>query len=92
MGSLALILLMILNIAKWIIIIQIVLSWLVSFNILNIRQPLVYQVWSGLNRLTEPVFQPIRSRLPAMGGLDLAPLIVIIGIIAAQIVIQSNML
>ena len=92
MGSLALILLFILNIAKWIIIIQAVLSWLVAFNILNIRQPFVYQIWSGLNRMTEPLYRPIRERLPAMGGMDFTPMIVLIGIIALQIVIQNNLL
>lgn len=91
MGSLALILLLVLNIAKWIIIIQAVLSWLVAFNILNVRQPFVYQIWSGLNRVTEPVYRPIRERLPAMGGIDLTPMIVLIAIIALQIIIQNNM-
>lgn len=92
MGSLALILLLVLNIAKWIIIAQAILSWLVAFNILNVRQPFVYQIWSGLNRLTEPVYRPIRDRLPAMGGIDLTPIIVLIAIFALQILIQNNML
>lgn len=91
MDSLKLILLMILNFAWWIIIIQAVMSWLISFNVLNIRQPFVYQVWSGLNRVTEPVYRPIRNVLPSMGGLDLTPVVVLIAIAALQVVIANNL-
>jgi YggT family protein len=90
MSSVAEILLMILNLAKWIIIIQAVLSWLVAFNILNVSQPIVNQIWSGLNRVTEPVYRPIRERLPSMGGMDFTPVIVLIAIIALQTVIANN--
>ncbi|MGB0410275.1 MAG: YggT family protein [Pikeienuella sp.] len=92
MGSIAVILLMVLNFAKWVIIIQAILSWLVAFNILNVRQPFVYQIWSGLNRITEPVYKPIRDRLPSMGGIDLTPIIVLIAIFALQTVIVNNLL
>jgi YggT family protein len=74
----------------YIILIQVILSWLVSFNIVNLHQPVVYQIWSGLNRLTEPLYRPIRRFLPDMGGLDLAPLIVIFALIALQRVIFIN--
>jgi YggT family protein len=74
----------------YIILIQVILSWLVSFNIVNLHQPVVYQIWSGLNRLTEPLYRPIRRFLPDMGGLDLAPLIVIFALIALQRVIYIN--
>ena len=92
MGSIAVILLMILNIAKWIIIIQAILSWLVAFNILNVRQPFVYQIWSGLNRMTEPVYRPIRERLPSMGGMDFTPIIVLVAIFALQTLIARNLI
>lgn len=90
MASIATILLMVLNIAKWIIIIQAILSWLVAFNILNVRQPFVNQIWSGLNRVTEPVYRPIRERLPSMGGMDFTPVVVLVAIIALQTVIYNN--
>ncbi len=90
MASIATILLMVLNIAKWIIIIQAILSWLVAFNILSVRQPFVNQIWSGLNRVTEPVYRPIRERLPTMGGMDFTPIIVLIAIIALQTIIVNN--
>ena len=82
---------MIVTLAWWIIIIQAVMSWLISFNVLNVRQPFVYQIWSGLNRLTEPVYRPIRQFLPNMGGIDITPIIVLIGLSALRIVIQNNL-
>lgn len=91
MGSIATILLFVLNLAWWIIIIQAIMSWLISFNVLNIRQPLVYQIWSGLNRITEPVYKPIRKSIPPMGGLDLTPIVVLIGIFALQTIIANNL-
>lgn len=91
MLSLFQILLLILDIAWVIIIVQIIMSWLISFNVLNVYQPLVGQVWQGLNRLLEPLYAPVRRILPSTGGLDLAPLIVLIAIYALRIVISNNM-
>ena len=79
------------DIAFWIIIIQAILSWLVAFDILNLRQPFVYQVWNGLARLTEPVYRPIRNVLPDMGGIDLSPLVVLFGLFALQVVVNNNL-
>lgn len=90
MQSLFDILLLILGIAKFIVFAHFIMSWLISFQVLNIRQPLVSQVWSGLSRLLEPLYAPIRRILPAMGGLDLAPLAVLIGIYALEIVLRNN--
>ena len=90
MGSLVSILLMLISIVWWIVIIQAILSWLISFNVLNVRQPLVYQIWSSLNRQTEPIYRPIRNFLPNMGGLDLSPLVVLIGLSILRIIIINN--
>ena len=70
----------ILTIAVWVIIIQIIMSWLINFNVINLYQPLVRQIWDALNAITAPIYRPIRKLLPPMGGFDFAPLIVIIGI------------
>jgi len=78
------------NLVFWIIIIQAILSWLVAFDVLNLRQPFVYQIWSGLGRMTEPLYRPIRRFLPDMGGIDLSPLIVIFCLIAIQRVLLIN--
>ncbi len=83
------ILMLILNVAQFIILAHVIMSWLINFQVLNIRQPLVQQLWYGLNRLLEPLYAPIRRILPPM-GLDLAPLIVLIAIYALQIILTNN--
>lgn len=70
----------IIDIYVWVIILSAVLSWLVAFDIINMRNRFVYLVGVALNRITEPVYRPIRRFLPDMGGLDLSPLIVILGL------------
>lgn len=91
MLSLFQIALLLLNVAQFIIIAHIIMSWLINFQVLNTRQSLVATVWDGLNRLLDPVYSRVRSILPAMGGIDLAPLVVLLAIIALRIVIQNNM-
>lgn len=83
-------LLLILNIAQWIIIAHIIMSWLINFQVLNLRQPLVAQIWDGLNRILDPLYSRIRSVLPNLGGLDLAPLIVLIAIFFLQRLIVTG--
>lgn len=90
MTSLFQILMLILDVVWFILIAHIVMSWLINFQVLNLRQPLVAQIWFGLNRLLEPIYGPIRRVLPSMGGLDLAPLIVLIGIYALRIILTNN--
>ncbi|MBL9075670.1 YggT family protein [Tabrizicola sp.] len=90
MTSLYQILMLILQIAQFLILAQVIMSWLVNFQVLNIRQPLVRQIWDGLNRLLEPIYAPVRRILPPMGGLDLAPLVVLIAIYALQIILRNN--
>ena len=89
MTSLYQILMLILNVAQFIILAHVIMSWLINFQVLNIRQPLVSQIWYGLNRLLEPLYAPIRRILPPM-GLDLAPLIVLIAVYALQIILTNN--
>ena len=72
------VILAILDIYWFIIIATAVLSWLVAFNVINVRNDLVRTVWDTLNRLTEPVLRPIRERLPNMGGVDISPIIVLL--------------
>jgi len=84
------ILFFVLNVVWWIVITHAILSWLINFQVLNLRQPLVAQIWDGLNKLLDPIYSRIRSFLPSMGGLDLAPLIVLLGIYALRVVIINN--
>ncbi|MEL7215723.1 MAG: YggT family protein [Pseudomonadota bacterium] len=90
MTSIALIILLAIDIAFFIVLAHIIMSWLISFNVINMHQPLVYQLFSGLNRLLEPVYGPIRNALPNTGGLDLAPLVFIFGLYALEIIIRNN--
>jgi YggT family protein len=90
MTSLYQILMLILNIAQFIIIAHIIMSWLINFQVLNLRQPLVASIWDGLNRLLEPIYSRVRSFLPNMGGLDLAPLVVLIAVYALRIILSNN--
>lgn len=90
MTSLFQILMLILSVAKFVVLAHLIMSWLVNFQVLNLRQPLVYQIWSGLNRLLEPLYGPIRRMLPNLGGIDLSPLIVLIGIYAIEIILRNN--
>lgn len=90
MTSILQILLLVLDIAQFIILAHIIMSWLISFQVLNLRQPLVGQIWDGLNRLLEPLYSRVRSVLPVMGGLDLAPLVVLVAVYALRIVLINN--
>ncbi len=90
MLSLIQILLMIVNIAWFIVIAHIIMSWLINFQVLNLRQPLVAQLWYGLNRLLEPIYSRIRQFLPDLGGIDIAPLVFLVGLYALQRVLVNN--
>lgn len=90
MQSLFQILMLLLDIVWFFIIAHLIMSWLINFQVLNLRQPLVSQIWDGLNRLLEPLYSRIRAVLPQMGGLDLAPLVVLIGVYALRIILANN--
>ncbi|ETX27674.1 YggT family protein [Roseivivax isoporae] len=90
MQSLFQILMLILDVVWFFIIAHVIMSWLINFQVLNLRQPLVAQIWDGLNRLLEPLYRPLRRILPPMGGLDLAPLVALIAIYALRIILANN--
>ena len=91
MTSILEILLMILSIVKWIVLVHIILSWLINFQVLNLRQPVVAQIWFGLNQLLEPIYNRLRRLLPNIGGIDFAPLIVLVAIYAAERVVINHL-
>ena len=90
MLSIIQILLLIIDIATWIVLAHVIMSWLIGFQVLNLRQPLVAQIWTALNRLLDPVYRRIRAFLPDLGGLDLAPLVLLIALYALRIVLVNN--
>jgi YggT family protein len=90
MTSLFQILMLILDIAQFIILVHIIMSWLINFQVLNLRQPLVASLWNGLNSLLEPIYSQVRRFMPNLGGLDLAPLVVLIAVYALRIILMNN--
>ena len=80
MRSILTIILLILDIYIWLLIAAAVLSWLIAFNVVNTRNQFVGMVADFLYRITEPALRPIRRRMPTLGGIDLSPAILIIGL------------
>ena len=76
--SLINVVLILLTVLWWIIIIQAILSWLVAFNVINTHNDFVRQFFYALDRLTAPLYRPIRRILPDFGGLDFSPLVVLL--------------
>jgi YggT family protein len=66
------------------------MSWLINFQVLNLRQPVIASIWQGLNGLLEPIYGQVRRFLPNIGGLDLAPLVVLIAVYALRIILVNN--
>lgn len=75
---------LILNIVYFVMIVHIIMSWLINFQVLNLHQPVVSQIWQGLNNLLQPIYAPIRRILPNTGQMDLAPLVALIIVISLQ--------
>ena len=73
-----------LNVLWWIIIVQAILSWLIAFNVVNMTSPFVRSLATALDRLTAPLYRPIRRFLPDFGGIDFSPLVVLLLIMVVQ--------
>ena len=78
---------LLLTVARWIIIIQAILSWLVAFNVVNTHNDFVRQVLYALSRMTEPLYRPIRRIMPDFGALDFSPLVVLLIIVILQSIV-----
>ncbi len=76
----------------WIIIAGVVLSWLMAFNVVNAYNPFVRSLWGALNAVTEPLLRPIRRVLPDLGGIDLSPIILLLGVHFIQMVIIPSLI
>jgi YggT family protein len=75
---------------KYIIIASVILSWLMAFGVVNPYNRFVRSLGEALAAVTEPILRPIRNALPDMGGLDLSPLVLLLGLIFIQIVVLPN--
>jgi YggT family protein len=79
-----------LTIYVYVVIAMAILSWLIAFNVVNTRNPVVHMIAELLYRLTEPALRPIRNLLPNMGGIDISPIILFLIILFIQSVILPN--
>jgi YggT family protein len=68
----------IINIFIFVLIVQVIMSWLIAFNVVNTRNRFVYMVADIAYKITEPVLRPIRRILPNFGGIDLSPVVLIL--------------
>ena len=73
-----------LDVLWWIIIAQAILSWLIAFNVINTHNEMVRSIWVALDRMTQPIYRPIRRIMPDLGALDLTPMVVLLGVIILQ--------
>ena len=69
---------LLLRVLGWIIIIQVILSWLVAFNVLNTSSQGLRAFVGALDRITDPLYRPIRKVMPDFGGIDLSPLVLLL--------------
>lgn len=82
------ILMLFLDVCFWIIIIQAVLSWLVAFEVVNLRNPQAANFMRLLDKITDPVFKPLRKIIPPIAGIDITPIFVIVGIAILQRMVE----
>ncbi len=69
-----------LKIYFYVILVMVIMSWLIGFNVINGANPYVRQISYALHRLTEPLLGPIRRFLPDLGGLDISPIVLILAL------------
>jgi YggT family protein len=87
MRALLNVLILALDLYKLVIIAAAVMSWLIAFNVINIRNDFVRSVWSMLVSLTEPALRPIRRYLPNTGGIDISPVVLFLAILLVEQII-----
>lgn len=74
----------VLEFLKWAIIIAAILSWLVAFNVINMRHPFAATVVRFFDAVTRPILRPFQRLIPSLGGVDISPIIAILVIIGVQ--------
>jgi YggT family protein len=92
MVTLIQILMVLLNVVWWVIVVQAVLSWLIAFNVINTYNPTVRSIWLALDRITEPLYRPIRRIMPDFGALDLSPMVVLLILYILSNIVLPNIL
>ena len=90
MEPILLLLYRVIDIYFYILIINIVLSWLIAFNVVNMQNRLVVTILYATNKLTDPVLNPIRRVIPHLGGIDISPIVLVLGLLFIQDYIRFN--
>ena len=73
------------DIIFWIVIVSVILSWLVAFNVVNTRNPMMARAYEFLNGITERMYRPIRKMIPTVfGGMDISPVIILLALYMVQ--------
>ena len=78
-----------LELYKMVIIASAVMSWLVAFNVVNVRNDVVRSIWNMLNSLTEPGLKPIRRYMPNTGGVDISPVVLFLLVQLVELIIRD---
>ena len=81
LGPLFWLVMTVIDLYVWVVIASVILSWLTAFHVVNTHNRFVYMVGEFVYRLTEPVLRPLRGILPNLGGLDLSPLVLLLGLV-----------
>ena len=82
------VLMLALQLYVWVLIASAVMSWLVAFGVVNMRNDAVRAIWNFLYQITEPALRPIRRILPNLGGIDISPIILLLLIFFLQRLIE----
>ena len=80
----------VIGIAIFLIIVSAIVSWLVAFNVINMRNSTVYRIVMALEAVTDPLYRPVRRFIPNLGGLDLSPIVVLLLLQALQILVHRT--
>jgi YggT family protein len=80
---------LLLQVLTWIIIIQAILSWLVAFNVINTHNDFMRSLLNALDRITEPLYRPVRRIMPDFGGIDFSPLVVLLLVYVVRILLAG---
>lgn len=91
MEPILLLLYRVIDIYFYILIINIILSWLIAFNVVNMQNRLVVTILYATNRLTDPLLNPVRRILPNLGGIDISPIILVLCLLFIQDYIRFNL-
>ena len=91
MEPILLLLYRVIDIYFYILIINIALSWLIAFNIVNMQNKIVVTILYATNRLTDPLLNPVRRILPNLGGIDISPIILVLCLLFVQDYIRFNL-